>query len=453
TNGAWDMLSAGFRMDWEATNNALITFQGDIYHENLGQMSRIIQSAGDIEYTNIDTTAEVNGANLLLRWEQILSHTSDLAVQLYYDYYERLEAILHGKIQTADLDFQHRFGIGSRNEFMWGLGYRFMQDNSIGSFHYYLDPASRKTSIASAFIQDELTVIKEKMRLTMGTKFEENDYTGMEIQPNIRLLLKPSYNSTIWFAISKAIRIPSRTENDSRAIRDVWNLVGLPLYGQFAGTKSFDSEKLIAYELGYRSIFKNLSSDIAFFYNHYSDLRSYKMGESQSSTDPEKYYVIVPFYLQNKMDGESFGGEISLKFNPLEWWQIQTDYSYLKMNMFLPLDSDLHEIDRELNAFAKGTEKESPENQFGLRTTFQIFDNLSFTLNYRWIDEIPQLNVNSYSNLDANFCLIINKQLKLNLIGHNLLREHHLEYIPAFRDIRNAEVERGFYSSLEYEFN
>ncbi|MBD3288728.1 TonB-dependent receptor plug domain-containing protein, partial [candidate division KSB1 bacterium] len=46
TNGAWDMLSAGFRMDWEATNNALITFQGDIYHENLGQMSRIIQSAG-----------------------------------------------------------------------------------------------------------------------------------------------------------------------------------------------------------------------------------------------------------------------------------------------------------------------------------------------------------------------------------------------------------------------
>lgn len=448
----WNVFRTGFRLDWDYSANTALMVQGDVYHENIGQLCRIIRSYKDTDFSNIDTTAQVTGANLLLRWEHIFSYTSDMAAQLYYDLYDRSDVILCGQFHTADFDFQHRFGISSRNEMIWGLGYRFMYDNSSGTIYVYLDPESRQTDIMSAFVQDEHTIIEDKMSLTIGAKFEHNYYTGLEIQPNIRLLYKASPLNTIWGAISKAVRTPSRVENDGRAIRNVWNLFGLPLFGQLHGTKSFGSEKLIAYEIGHRLSLKNISYDIALFYNKYDNLRSYKLGEMQHPPDAENYYIIIPMYLQNNMDGESFGGELSLKLKPFTWCQFQANYAYLKINVFIPTDGTLNVFDRELNKFAKGTEGESPENQINLRSTFRLLQKLDLSLSYRWIDKIPQLHVNSYSNLNVQLHYKVSDGINVNITGHNLLKSHYTEYIPAFIDIRNTDVERGVFAAIEYKF-
>ncbi len=452
TKDMWNIIRSGFRLDWDYSKNTSVTIQGDAYRENIGQLCRIIRSYRDTDFTNIDTTAKVTGANLLLKWEHIFSYTSDIAIQLYYDFYDRSEVILSGKFHIGDLDFQHRFRIGNRNEIIWGLGYRFMADNSDGTLYFYLQPDSRQTEIKSAFIQNELSFFENKMKLTLGTKFENNFYTGLEIQPNIRLLFKPVPLSTIWCAVSKAVRTPSRVENDSRAIRNVWSLFGLPLLGQMHGTKSFRSEEVIAYEIGNRSSYRKISYDIALFYNKYDKLRSYKLGEMAHPPDAENYYVIIPMQLENNMDGESFGGELSINFKPFDWCKFQANYAYLKINMFIPTDGKINPLDHELNKFAKGTEGESPENQLGLRTTFRLFHKIDLSLNYRWIDEIPQLNVNSYSNLDVYLGWKVTDGIRVNITGHNLLKKHYVEYIPAFIDIRNTQIERGIFAAIEYEF-
>ena len=103
-----------------------------------------------------------------------------------------------------------------------------------------LVPQRRSLQTFSAFAQDEIALVKDRLHLTLGTKLEHNDYTGFEVQPSARLAWKLSQQQTLWGAISRAIRAPSRIDRD---------LVVPPVT---FGSPDFESEKLRAYELGYR---------------------------------------------------------------------------------------------------------------------------------------------------------------------------------------------------------
>src|SRR5207249_7572921 len=79
-------------------------------------------------------------------------------------------------------------------------------------------PADSVTRIFNTFVQDEITLVKDRLRLTLGSKFERNDYTGFEIQPSGRLLWTPHEQHSIWASVSRAVRTPSRADVDSRII-------------------------------------------------------------------------------------------------------------------------------------------------------------------------------------------------------------------------------------------
>src|SRR5262249_15869352 len=117
-------------------------------------------------------------------------------------------------LDTGDIDFQHRFQLGSRQQIIWGLGYRVVHDDTEGTVSLSLFPASRTTHLFSAFVQDEITLVPDKWKLILGSKFEHNSFTGFEIQPNVRLLWTPAKDHTVWAAISRAVRTPSRSEDD-----------------------------------------------------------------------------------------------------------------------------------------------------------------------------------------------------------------------------------------------
>lgn len=75
-------------------------------------------------------------------------------------------------------------------------------------------PPTLDQDLLSAFIQDEIR-LHDAFTLTVGTKFEHNDYTGTEFEPSIRLQWTGSPEHTVWGAISRAIRAPSRIDRDS----------------------------------------------------------------------------------------------------------------------------------------------------------------------------------------------------------------------------------------------
>src|SRR4029077_14526748 len=117
----------------------------------------------------------------------------------------------------------------------------------------------------SGFVQDEVS-LGDRLRLTLGTKLEHNDYTGVEVQPSGRLAWTLIPRHLLWGAIARAVRTPSRID---RAIF-VPLAPGSPSF-LLAGGPAFVSEDVLAYELGYRSEPSDrLALTVATFYNEYS---------------------------------------------------------------------------------------------------------------------------------------------------------------------------------------
>jgi iron complex outermembrane receptor protein len=102
-------------------------------------------------------------------------------------------------LHTFDVDFQHRLVLPWRQEFIYGLNYRALPDHSRNvnpTLQFF--PASASPQVFDAFVQDEIVLVEDRLKLTLGSKFEHNDYTGFEWQPNIRLAWTPSQHHTVW---------------------------------------------------------------------------------------------------------------------------------------------------------------------------------------------------------------------------------------------------------------
>ncbi|HYD22604.1 MAG TPA: TonB-dependent receptor plug domain-containing protein, partial [Flavipsychrobacter sp.] len=257
-NDAWNIAQGGFRMDWNASAKDAVTLQGEYY-------------GGKRETTK--NNSPLNGQNILARWSRVLSDRSDLAVQLYFDRYYREDAptLSYDKMNTVDVDLQHRFGLGKRHNLVWGGGYRFVKDDA-----FYdpvmiagIVPRFKRLDLFSAFVQDEFR-FTESLRLTAGTKLLHNVYTGWEWQPSVRVAWMKRRN-TLWAAVSRAVRSPSRFDVD----------YFLPMTPQppnvpsVAGGPNFVSEKVLAYEAGFRmQPTTKASISVAGFYNDYDDVYS-----------------------------------------------------------------------------------------------------------------------------------------------------------------------------------
>ncbi|MEI9961680.1 MAG: TonB-dependent receptor [Limisphaerales bacterium] len=270
---AWDMTQGGFRMDYYPSEVNTLTLQGDFY--------------SGTEETTPDST--VDGQNVLGRWTRTFSEESDMSLQLYWDRTWRRDvpSTIIDELNTYDLDFQHRFPIGERNNIVWGMGYRLMQENTptttaLAGFA----PQKRNMQLFSGFAQDEITLVRERLKLTLGTKLEHNDFSGFEVQPSARLAWTPTERQTIWGAISRAVRTPGRLDVDYHIPKDP---LPFPPYYAIAGGPDFDSEKVIAYEVGYRiQPIQKLSLSLAGFYNAYDDIYDVELA------NPPAHFLIRP---------------------------------------------------------------------------------------------------------------------------------------------------------------
>ena len=270
----WSGIQGGFRLDWEPSTEDKVTLQGDYYEHRVNESQNfpnlLLPYVPNGEVVNHDS-----GGNLLGRWTHEISDTSGLSVQAYFDHFSPEQLGVQYSSDTIDLDAQHNFALGSRNDILWGLGYRHISDSLRPSSYLTFNPTSQEEQLFSSFVQDEITLVRERLKLTIGSKFEHNDYTGFELEPSGRLLWTPTQHQTIWSSLSRAVRTPSRAERSEQV-----NIAELPpsatspavLLPAFGNT-GLESEQLFAYELGYRlELAKRWSLDVAGFYNKYDEL-------------------------------------------------------------------------------------------------------------------------------------------------------------------------------------
>jgi len=446
----WDVSRAGFRMDWQGSGPDALTLQGDLYDGETGE-TIITKSLDPSEPPTFDEDNDISGANLLGRWKHTISDTSETALQVYYDRTERKSVILDQVHDTLDMDFQHQFTLGRRHEIMWGLGYRFISDDITNTFYGSWDPDSRDDDLFSGFVQDDITLIRDRLQLTLGSKFEHNDYTGSEIQPNGRLMWTPHEGHSIWGAISRAVRTPSRTEHDGRI-----NMMvlppgsSLPLFPGHVvvgvvGDGDYDSEELLAYELGYRvQPTDQLSVDIATFYNDYSHLRTLEPGGPFLEISPSPAHLVFLSSADNEMEGETYGIEVAADWRASDWWRIQASYTYLQIQLELDRDSG--------DTISESAEGESPHHQLSLRSSMDIVRDLALDLWVRYVDDLPSQDVDSYFTLDVRLGWKLYGNVELSVVGQNLLDDQHPEYKPEIIDTIPTEVERGVYGKVTWQF-
>jgi iron complex outermembrane receptor protein len=410
----WYMGQGGFRLDWDATTDNLLRLQGDLYD------GRIDQPGPD--------DIVVSGGNLLSRWTHTFSEESEIQLQLYYDQTRRrIPGTFSEDLTTYDLDGQHRFALG-RHAIVWGLGYRLIDDDvGNSSTNLAFLPAQKTFQIFSAFVQDEITLVEDRLRVTLGSKFEHNDYTGFEFQPGGRVAWTPTDQQTIWAAVSRAVRTPSRIDRHFFAPRD-------PPHTVLQGGPDFVSEELIAYELGYRiQPQPKLSVSAAVFYHDYDELRSAEPLDPPPAT--------TPLVIANGLKGESYGIELTTTYQVTDWWRLRAGYTFLEKNIFLKPGS------RDINqGMGEGND---PEQQFLLRSSLEFPGHLELDASIRYVDRLPAPHVPDYIGCDLRVGWRPLKNLELAIVGQNLLDNRHPEFGAA---PTRQEIERSVYGRIAWNF-
>ncbi|MDJ0832295.1 MAG: TonB-dependent receptor [Gammaproteobacteria bacterium] len=467
----WDAMRVGFRFDSDADAASSWTLQGDSYDNDLNQTIKALwldpfdpannppDLSDPYRVRNIDEEIVSRGYNLLARWQYQDGGDSIYTVQSYLDHSYREETILEQEIDTFDIDFQHQYQGFAGHDLVWGVGYRRIQDDFNGSFSVSIDdPDSLETELLSAFIQDEIA-LAEDLRLTVGSKFEENDYTGTEVQPNLRLIWLAQPGHSVWGSLSKAVRTPSAVERRSSIVAFI--VPGLPLppvaplVSTVDGSEDFDAEKLTAFELGYRvQASETTSVDLALFYNQYQDVTSFETTQFGAGLDPANIPNTTTYPSQvvfgNKRDVTTQGLEAVVDWHPAQDWKMQAVYSYIDISDDLDDDS----IDNISNGWIDGS---TPEHQLSIRSSHDVTSTLTLDLWLYYVDELGKSaysvgsQIDDYTSLNFKLNWQSAENMQVSLVGLNLNEDRHAEFIGE-NFISETELERSAYLQLTLDF-
>ena len=407
----WHLGQGGFRVDWDASTISHVTLQGDLYDGRIAQ-----PSAGDIA---------VSGSNVMAKWSRTISETSHLTARLYYDRTHRdIPGTFSEDLDIYDVDLQHQARLGTRHDVVWGVGYRLINDHVTNTAALAFLPPHVARQWFTGFVQDEIALVPDRFHVALGTKIEHNDYTGVEIQPSGRVNWTLNPSATLWAAVSRAVRAPSRID------RELFARISSTSF--LAGGPDFHSEEELAYELGYRHQRGSLALSVATFYSRYHGLRSLEQ------LNPPAADTIV---IGNGQDGESFGAELTAAYVLTSRWRVRAGYTELRVHVWPNPGST--DTSRGL------TESQVPDRQFFLHSSVDLPAHVRLDAGLRAIGDIAKQRVPSYSELNARLTWQPTAQLGLSVVGQNLLHDRHAEFgAPATR----RELERGVYGLVEWHF-
>jgi iron complex outermembrane receptor protein len=381
----WNTTQGGFRADWGSGANSW-TVQGDAY-------------IGEEQFATEET--KFNGQNLLARYSHTGSAGSEFRAQVYFDRtWRHYPQVFAEDLQTWDLDLQHRFLLGARHSVVWGAGFRAMHDQ-VENGLFVLDPADKTLLLYSAFLQDQIALVPDRLKLTIGTKLEHNSYSGFEIQPSGRLAWTPDRRQTLWAAVSRAVRSPSRADTE----------FSFPL-ALLSGSEDFTAERVIAYELGYRiQSSERFALSLAGFVNEYDDLRTTNLLNPPTG-----------FEYANDMEGRTWGFEVASTLRPADRWRLRAGYIHF--------ETDLEITDPAATALTSPTsEANDPADQVVVHSILDLPGGFQLDLLGRHVGALPAPTprVESYVTVDARLAWH-SPHLEVAVIGQNLAERRHTEF-------------------------
>ncbi len=444
----WSSWSAGVRGDWELKGKNFLTFDAGYYQGRMG-VERFYPSLATNAHTDfVKDEFDALAAHAMLAWRKPLGEGSELNAQMFYDHTDRRGDISDNLVEDKyDVEVRHRFPLPLRQDVQYGIGYRYFPSTveQRGDPRVYFTPETRHLHLLTLFLQDEITLWPERLKLVLGSRFEHYNLTGWEILPNARLSWLVNEHHTTWASVSRAAVIADREQLDTRnsPLAGPFYSPGSPLPAFFYGTGSPDSkpEKVLAYEAGHRWLASDrLSFDLAGFYNDYTDLITGSVQTSKATFHAAPFpHVRIPVVAVNTATAQSYGAELASSWQVLQDVRLTLAYTYTIFEAEDPFS--VNETDM------------NPQNQVSLRTSWNPHRDVDFDVTVRWVDERSPIQVHDYFDLGARIAWRFSKHWELALVGRNLLEEGHKESNdPLFYQTSAIGVDRAIYGQLTCRF-
>jgi iron complex outermembrane receptor protein len=434
---SWNLTNMGFRIDWKLSESDSFTFDGDIYRGVRGNRQPITLSLSPIT-TGIAGLMGDRGGHLRAKWNHVFSPDSSLTFQFYVNDV-RYTGYGAGKLKAVDFDLQHNVHIGRHQNFTWGFGRRETNDDFPDTPAFGLNPSTAKTNLTSAFIQDEIQLFQDRLRITIGSKFEHSTLAGYNAQPSVRLAWIPGARHAIWASTGHAVRTASRANRGIHV--NAGSFQAGPMTGliEVLGQENTRNERLTAYEAGYRyQVNRRLWTDVAAFYNVYDDLSMVVPGNPVFTPQPTPH-LVLPLNFANIAKGRTYGLEVATNYKVKDTWTLRGSYSLLRMNLAGPAGTTA----------AETTEGQSPRHQIHAASSLTLPKAFELSTNAYFVGPLRSDRVPSYTRIDTGITWKGLERADLSLIGHNLLGAHQeVGQSPAPPNV----VQRSIFGQIAWRF-
>jgi iron complex outermembrane receptor protein len=443
----WHMSHGGFRSDWDLSSRDTMTVQGDLFKATEGETVTTLFSNALPDPRTLNDRVEAAGGNILGRWNRTFSSGSDFSVQAYYDRYDRSYIGTHDILGTTALDFEHHLAFGSRNDVVWGAGYRFTDDRFTRGYAASLLPLHPTDSLFSTFVQDEIS-LTNSLWLTVGSKFEHNAYTGFEYEPSAQLVWTPTLHQTFWASAARAIRQPARKDTD---VRLDYATGPLPNGGftllQVTGNPNLKAEQVRDFEGGYRAQLNHrLSLDATVFRSLYRNLVEQTPGTPVFTTQPGPPHVVIPLVFVNTGRLRSFGTELFVNWNVSPRWKLSPGFSLIRMELASGAPGNISQTVRVID--------NAPEHQFQVRSSLDLTPRLEWDASVGYAGALRDSGTGptpGYARVDTRLGWKFGEFMEISIVGQNLLTPRHSEF-PDSYPARHTQVERSVFGRLTWRF-
>ncbi len=443
---AWHLLHGGFRSDVKLREHDGFMFEGDVYGGSFSEPLNESLLTAPFEAT-VRGMNSVLGGSMLGRWTHSYVNGQETQVQVYYSKENRDATERPDSIATVDVDMQHHFRVGSRQDLVGGTGYRYSRVVAPETPYLTITPESQTYPLFSGFLQDGLALIPKLLTLTAGGKTEHNDISGFDFQPSLRMDWRPTGKSAAWASVTKAVKIPNLLNT---SMYRVWT-VGVGANGidvtTLIGNPKYKDEHLLAYEGGYRLQLKRASLDATGFVNSYSDV------ETNENLAPIAHaaYTEYPMQWANNLFGKSYGTEAAAHWNVVPRWKMTATYSWLKLETRTNAQSND-------TSTAVGFNTGTPTNHFGVRSSYSLAKNIEFNAQAQYTGPMPSglgrdtaPAMPSYCRVDSNLQWHIGEYVRASIGGQNLLYPRKAEYMGGNGAIQTL-TPRTIFGRINYVF-
>ncbi len=437
TNGtdagdAWRGGHFGMRLDSELSESSQLMMQAEFSTVRSGE-------AGDYPLLTPPYRAVIPEAttqrdtHVQSRWTREFSPDSILTVQGFWSREDRTQYRDDFASDTFDLNWTHQFKATERQALVWGGGVREITHRLVGEVGVIFPDPSPTDEVYNGFIQDEFQVLPDQLSVTLGTKLEHNNVSGIEWEPGARLTWEPTVKQTLWAAVSRSVHTPAILQRDLLFDASVVPL-GTIIRQISEGFNQPTNQ--LSYELGYRiQTSAHVNLDASVFYNVIEHSEAFQRGTPFA----EDGHLVVPVRFNPfGVSGTSKGAELSATWQTTDTWQLSADCTFFE---------DFYDLmPNQITVFGR-----TPRYRFGLRSSIELPNHWEMNWAMRYVDARPGTDIVAYTTGDANFRWRPSPSWEFSIVGQNLFQKQHVEMIPpTLGDL--VDVPRSIHARILFKF-